>query len=393
MDFAPLVLKKKEERRLLAGHVWVFSNEVDTDRTPLTAFQPGQLVSILASNGKILGAGYVNPHSLICARLIVPGEERFSPYSLIPERVRLALGLREQLFEQPFYRLVYGEGDLLPGLVADRYGNFLVVQINTVGMENLKGQIIDALTTVIQPTGILLRNDSPARLLEGMTLYNEIASGQVPDDVSLTEQGCEFHLPLRGGQKTGWFYDHRLNRTRMLAYIKDKRVLDVFSYLGAWAIPAAVHGAAQVSCVEVSESAVAYLRHNAELNHVVGKITPLLGDAFEQLKVLQGEKFDVVILDPPAFIKRKKDLKAGMEAYRRLNRLAIRLVPVGGVLISASCSYHLAWDTFLEMLRAAAHESGRHLQILERGHQGPDHPIHPAIPETEYLKTMICRII
>jgi 23S rRNA (cytosine1962-C5)-methyltransferase len=393
MDLAPLVLKKKEERRLLAGHLWVFSNEVDTDATPLTTFQPGQLVSILASSGKILGVGYVNPHSLICARLLSRGKDGPSVNALFAERIRLALSLREQLFEQPFYRLVYGEGDLLPGLVVDRYGDILVVQMNTAGMENLKGEVIDALIQMINSDAILLRNDSPARLLEGLALYTEIAHGQVPEEVLLNEQDCAFHLPLGGGQKTGWFYDHRLNRARMLAYIKSKRVLDVFSYLGAWAIPAAVHGATQVTCIEASETALAYLRRNAERNQASARITPLPGDAFAQLKALQGERFDVVILDPPAFIKRKKDLKAGIEAYRRLNRLAMRLLPVGGILISASCSFHLSGETFVDILRAAALEAGRQSQILERGHQGPDHPIHPAIPETDYLKTVICRVV
>jgi 23S rRNA (cytosine1962-C5)-methyltransferase len=215
----------------------------------------------------------------------------------------------------------------------------------------------------------------------------------MPETIRLLENGGHFSAPLIGGQKTGWFFDHRLNRARMQHYVKDKRVLDVFSYLGAWGIQALVAGARQVICVEGSETAIDFIRRNAKLNPRADNLIAFHGDAFTILNDLQADKerFDVVILDPPAFIKRKKDLKEGLAAYRRLNELAIRLLTRDGILISSSCSSHLQWDIFRDILRRTGRHLDRSIQILEQGHQSPDHPIHPAIPETEYLKALICR--
>ncbi|MGQ0657973.1 MAG: class I SAM-dependent rRNA methyltransferase [Chromatiales bacterium] len=391
MDYAPLILKKHEERRLRAGHVWVFSNEVDTARTPLTAFAPGQAVSVLTHNGKALGTGYVNPRSLICARLVSRDPAQpFAP-GLIEARIRAALQVRTRLFEEPYYRLIYGESDGLPGLIVDRYGSILVVQINTAGMESIKNAILAMLNAAISPRAILLRNDSPARALEGLPAYIETASGEVPETVMIAEHGCRFEVPLLGGQKTGWFFDHRLNRERMRHYVADRRVLDVFSYLGAWGIEAAVAGATEVTCVESSPTAAKRLQKNSELNAVSNRLSVRQADAFDALKNLRhaGASFDVIILDPPAFIKRKKDFDNGSEAYRRLNTMAMQLLAGDGVLISASCSSHLPAPDFRDLLRQAALGAHRRARVLEQGHQGPDHPVHLSIPETEYLKLFI----
>jgi 23S rRNA (cytosine1962-C5)-methyltransferase len=395
MNFQPLALKKGEDRRIRAGHLWVFSNEVDIAKTPLDAYVPGQPVVILASNGNPLGTGYVNPHSLICARLVSRDLKHLFDVPLIAARLGSALSLREQLFEHPFYRLVYGESDGLPGLVVDRYGDVLVMQITTAGIERIKTDVIELLRSLLNPSAILLRNDTPSRSLEGLPQSVEIVYGQMPEQILLPENGCNFEVPLLAGQKTGWFFDHRLNRERMLRYIGDRRVLDVFSYLGGWGIAAAVGGARHVHCLETSEAALEYLHRNAVLNQVEHKITPVRGDAFEQMRALHdhGERFDVVITDPPAFIKRKKDLKEGTTAYQRLNQLAVRLLREGGFLISSSCSHHLSPGEFGDIIRRSAMRAGREIQIIEQGHQGPDHPIHPAMPETNYLKTLICRIM
>jgi len=390
-----LRLKKNEDRRIRAGHVWIFSNEVDVAATPLDGFEPGQLADFQDSTGKSLGNGYVNPHSLICGRLVSRDPGYVLGKSLLVHRLNVALSLRQRLFAQPFYRLAYSEGDGLPGLIVDRYGDTLVVQINTAGMERLKDEILIALQEVLRPTRIVLRNDSSGRALEGLDDYVETVLGDAVDLVSLEENGAHFEAPILSGQKTGWFYDHRLNRARMQQYVGDKRVLDVFSYIGGWGVQAAVAGAADVLCVDSSDTALAQLEHNASLNQVSSRIRTQAGDAFEVLKGLRAERerFDVVILDPPAFIKRKKDFHAGQTAYQRLNQAAMQLLSKDGILVSASCSYHLSRENLKQTLLQTSRHVDRQLLILEQGHQGPDHPLLPAVAETEYLKSFICRVL
>ncbi len=393
MNHPPLILKRNEERRLRAGHLWVFSNEVDTARTPLDGFEPGELVQVLAHNGKTLGVGYVNPHSLICARLLTRGEAHDFDTGVLRHRIEQALNLREALFEEPFYRLIHGESDLLPGLVVDRYDEILVVQLNTAGMDRMKQMVLDALEEVLLTRAILLRNDSPARELEGLDRHVVTAIGHVPETVELRENGLRYLAPLAGGQKTGWFYDHRRNRARLRDYARDRTVLDLFSYLGGWGLQAAAGGAHRVTCADSSGDALELLQKNAALNDLESRIETLQGDAFDILKELKaaGTKFDMVVLDPPAFIRRRKDHKAGLEAYRRLNQLALQLLEDEGILVTASCSWHLQEKDFTDLLRRSALFLNRDLQLLEPGAQGPDHPVHPAIPETRYLKCWFCR--
>ncbi len=393
--YPPLVLRKNEERRLRQGHLWVFSNEVDTARTPLKAFTPGEAVEIRDHRGKVLGTGYVNPRSLISARLVSRDPRHPFDASLLVHRLKVALALRERLYPTPHYRLVYGESDGLPGLVVDRYGPVLVAQITTAGMEARRDDILRALDKVLRPQAVLWRNDAPVRELEGLPLYVETALGEVPDTVLLREGGAEFEVPLAGGQKTGWFYDQADNRRQLARYVPDARVLDLFSYVGGWGVQAALAGAAEVWCVDGSATAVDFVRRNAERNGVAGRVQARQGDAFEVLKALReaGERFDVLIVDPPAFIKRRKDGKAGEEAYQRLNRLAMALLGRDGFLITCSCSQHLGRDRFRTLLGRAARHVDRSLQILHQGGQAADHPVHPAIPETAYLKAFFTRVV
>ncbi|MGB5337490.1 MAG: class I SAM-dependent rRNA methyltransferase [Gammaproteobacteria bacterium] len=388
-----LKLKKNEERRLLAGHLWVYSNEVDIGKTPLTGFEPGSGVVIQSAAGKTLGAGYVNPHSLICARLLSRRPRTVFDTAFFVRRLRIALELRAGLFASPFYRLVYGEGDGLPGLIIDRYADVLVVQITTAGMELLKEELLAALQQLLAPAGILLRNDNPMRVLEGLPL-EPVVIGVVPKTVTLEEGGARFVVPLGTGQKTGWFYDQRSNRLALHKYVRGKRVLDAFSYIGAWGIQAAAAGAGDVCCVESSASALAALQVNVSLNGQEECVRLAGGDAFEVISDMHagGQKFDVVIVDPPAFIKRRKDIRKGEQGYFRLNRLALQVLAPGGILISCSCSMHLAENRLQGILLQAARQQGRQLQILERGFQAMDHPVHPAIPETAYLKALFCRV-
>lgn len=395
MSYPVLKLKKNEERRIRAGHLWVFSNEVDSVQTPFDHFDAGDLVDVQTSSGKSLGIAYVNPTSLICARMMSRDPKHPPSESLLVHRIKVALSLRQRFFDKPYYRLVYGESDFLPGLVVDRFGDLLVVQITTAGMERMKNDIVAALEKVIRPSAILLRNDSSAREREGLPLYIETALGEVPERVELEDAGVRYVAPVSSGQKTGWYYDQRMNREVLGGLVKDLRVLDVFSYIGAWGVKAAVAGAAEVVCVDASAQALEMVGENAELNGVADRMSGLQGDAFEVLRALreEREKFDLVIVDPPAFIKRKKDFKQGREAYRRINEMAMQLLSRDGLLVAGSCSYHMPRQELQAALLKGARHLDRNLQILLQGYQGPDHPVHPAIPETEYLKAIFARVM
>ena len=313
--------------------------------------------------------------------------------ALIEKRLRAALALRERLSAAPYYRWVFGESDQLPGLVLDRYGDLIVGQIATAGMEVLKGEVEAAVRKVVNPRGLFWKNDSGSRELENLPRVAEVAFGEVPAEVEVAEGPLSFAAPLAQGQKTGWFYDQSANRARLARYVAPgARVLDVCSYAGAWAVTALRQGAAHACCVDSSQAALEFAQANARRNGVT--ITAMRADAFDALRELgrQGERFDVVVLDPPAFIKRKKDIPQGQAAYRKLNQLALEVIADEGLLVSCSCSYHLAAEELVNAIQAAARHSGRFVQILEAGGQSPDHPVHPAIPETRYLKAFFCRV-
>ena len=395
IEIPALILDKNRDRRLRSGHSWIYSNEVNTKVTPLRNFQPGEQIAILDQKEKFVGFGYINPHSLICARLVSRHQEHPVSESLIVHRLKIALGLRDKLYPVPFYRAVFGESDGLPGLVIDRYGDYVAIQMTTAGMEAMRDAVINAVNKVLRPKGILLRNDSQVRSLEGLERYVETASGNIPAEVELQEGESRFRVSLHEGQKTGWFYDQASNRTRLLPYIQNKRVLDLFSYVGGWGIRCAKGGAASVTCVDASERATTSVIANAELNGVADQVNTLKGDAFDLLKQLReaGERFDVVLVDPPAFIKRRKDQKEGELAYRRINQAAMQLLGQDGLLVSSSCSHHMSAGGLLKLINQGARHIDRTLQLLETGAQGPDHPIHPAIEETAYLKSFYLRVL
>jgi 23S rRNA (cytosine1962-C5)-methyltransferase len=388
-----LRLKRGEDRRLSAGHLWVFSNEVDTARTPLTDFEPGALCRIVSERDKFLGYAYVNPRSLISARILGRDPEYPPGKSLIVHRLQVAQSLRRSLYEKPFHRLVYGESDALPGLVLDRFGDVVVGQIATAGMEALRADVEAAVRKAIAPAAMLWKNDAGVRELEGLPPYVATAFGDVPESVEVEEGGVTFRIALGGGQKTGWFFDQAANRLALRKYVGGARVLDVFSYLGAWGLGALRAGATEVTCVDSSAAALEGLQAAAAANGL--KPTTLRGDAFDVMETLQAEKrrFDVVVIDPPAFIKRKKDIPKGEAAYRRLNQLAIQLLERDGILVSCSCSYHLEPQQLLAAIQRGARHLDRFAQVVEVGGQAPDHPIHPAIAETRYLKAYFCRIV
>ncbi len=394
MSQPEIYLKKNEDKRLRKGHLWVFSNEVDTKRTVLEQFTAGDLAQVKSDDGKILGTAYVNPKTLICARLLSRKPHLKCGVNFFKDRLAAALALREKLFDKPYYRLVFGESDGLPGLVVDRFGPVLSVQITTAGIEQRKEAVLAALVELLNPAAVILKNDNSQRQLEGLSLESEIAYGQLPDRLIIEENGAQFKIDILDGQKTGWFYDHRSSRALLASIAKNQRVLDLFSYTGAWGIPAALAGASEVTCVDASEGALALAKENAQLNRVEDKMHFLRSDVFEFLKQarLENQLYDIIVLDPPALIKRKKDFKQGYEAYRRLNHLALQVLSRNGILVSASCSFHLSRENLHEILRSSGRYIDRHLVFFASGGQGPDHPIDPALPETGYLKTFFCSV-
>lgn len=390
-----LRLKKREERRVQSGHGWVFSNEIDTQATPLKQLEPGSAITLETSNGKFLAHAYVNPHSLITAR--VTSRRANKPFSatMLRERLELALQLRSYRYSDNYYRLVHSEGDFLPGLTVDRYDNVLVVQITTAGMERFRDDIVDALQQLCEARSIFLRNDTPVRELEQLPLYREWAVGGVVDVLQIRENGLHFEVPAEISQKTGWFYDHRDSRAALAPWVSGKRVLDVYSYVGGFGVCAAHMGAREVLGIDVSANAVDAAMANAALNNVSDRYSARCADAVEAMRTLfeEGERFDVVVLDPPAFIKRRKDRDAGLRHYALNNRLAMRLLAPGGVLFSASCSQALSHDDLLQQMRKSLPASALGLQILAPLQQAADHPVNVAMPETLYLTGAVARVV
>jgi 23S rRNA (cytosine1962-C5)-methyltransferase len=388
-----LRLRRGEDRRLRAGHQWVFANEVDVAATPLTAFKAGDHARIHDWREQFIGFAYVNPHALICARIMSRDPQQPIGHALLVRRLEAALRLRTRYFPAPCYRLVFGESDGLPGLVLDRYGDTLVGQIATAGMEALRPAIEAAIDAVLAPANLVWKNDGGARALEQLPAEILCARGALPETLQVSEGELRFSAPMAGAQKTGWFYDQSANRElfRRLLW-PDVRVLDVCSYLGAWSVTALRSGAREAWCVDASAAALEGATANAARNGVA--LRTLRGDAFEVLEQLHGagERFDVVVLDPPAFIKRRKDMPRGQAAYRKLNQMAMRLLAPEALLVSCSCSYHLGADELAGLIQAAARHANREVQILAAGGQGCDHPVHPAIPESRYLKAFFCRV-
>jgi 23S rRNA (cytosine1962-C5)-methyltransferase len=393
-----LKLKHGEGRRLRAGHLWVFSNEVDNAATPLTGFEPGSLVQVVDERQQFVGHAYVNPATLIAARIVSRRADEPVDGALLAARLRRALGLRERIHPRPYWRWVHGESDGLPGLVLDRYGDLVVGQVATLGMERLKPLVEEAVRSVLAPTAFVWKNDSGARALEGLPAAFEVCWGEAPAEVEVLEtladgRALRYAAALAEGQKTGWFYDQAANRAALPRYLSPgARVLDVCSYAGAWAVTALAAGAASATCVDASQAALGRAAANARANGFEAELRR--GDAFDVLAALaaEGARFDVVIVDPPAFIKRRKEFPQGLAAYRKLNQLALRLVERDGLLVSCSCSWHLGADDLLGAIQGAARHVDRFVQLLQAGGQSPDHPVHPAIPETRYLKAFFCRV-
>lgn len=390
---AILRLKRREDRRIRAGHLWVFSNEIDTAVTPLKGLEAGSPVRIEAADGRFLAHGYANPASLISARVTSRDARRPFDGRLLRTRLESALTLRQRHHDAPFYRWVHGEGDFLPGLVVDRYDDALVVQLTTAGMECRRAEIVETLAELSGARSIALANDTSVRELEGLTRYRDQALGSARDELTVRENALDFTVPAAVSQKTGWFYDHRDSRAMLRSWVKDARVLELYCYLGAFGVNALAGGAREVVAIDASRTAVDAARANAASNGVESRFEARQDDAVEAMRsmVEQGERFDVVVLDPPAFVKRRKDLDAGTRHYTLNNKLAMKLLAPGGILLSASCSQAVDPSAFERILRNALPKTATGLQLLQPLRQAADHPVNVAMAETLYLKGSICR--
>lgn len=386
-----LRLQAKADRRVRLGHNWIFSNEIDAEKSPLTSFQAGEIVRVADNARNPVGLAYINPNALIAARILTRDVHATIDQKWFVLRIKRALALRDDVFSDPYYRAIYGESDGLPGFVLDRFGDICVANLNTAGAIALREAFVSAITEVLGPKGLLLRNAGSTRALEGIEALDQ-ALGEVPERIEVVEGDMRILASLLEGQKTGYFYDQRDNRMRLRRYVKPgDKVLDVFSYVGSWAVSAIIAGATEVTCIDRSQMALDLAEENAK---AIGReIDGLVGDAMDVMRGLHEERrrYDVVILDPPALIKRRKDASAGERLYQRLHEAALKLLKEDGFLISASCSHHLATERLEYVAHAASRETGRRMQLLEKHAHAPDHPIHPAMPETEYLKALYLR--
>jgi len=394
MSKPPLVgLRRGEERRLRSGHPWAFSNEIDM--TPATkALEPGSVVALTTAGGDRIGLATFNPHSLIGARLLTDTVDIEIDAAFFAGRFKRAIELRDRLIGRPFYRLAHAEADGLPGLIVDRFGDVIAVQANSAGMDRLLPQIVEALQSLLSPRAIVVKNDSPVRGLEGLGQSVEVVHGTVDGPIAVEEYGAKFSADLVGGQKTGWFYDQRDNRHIVGRMAKDARVLDLYCYAGGFAVQAALGGAREVLAVDRSEGALALAQRSAELNDVASKMRVEKAEAFDALDkmIAAKEQFDVVVADPPAFVKSRKDIKVGTQGYRKLARLSAQLVAPGGLLFIASCSHLMDPPAFADAVRHGLADFKRGARVLYTLGAAPDHPVHPALPESAYLKAQLLQL-
>jgi len=376
-------------RRAEGGHPWIYSNEVAMD-VAAKALAPGSLVTLRRLDERPFGVAMFNPHSLIAARLLDRDAGRSIDRRFFARRFERALKLRERLYDRPYYRLVHAEADGLPGLVIDRFGAVLVMQANTAGMDRLTPLIAEALRGLLAPEAIVVRNDSPARTQEGLPLETGVPLGTIVGPVPVEEAGTVFPADVLTGQKTGWFFDQRDNRAFIAGLTKSARVLDLYCHSGGFAVAAAHKGAVAVLGIDSSAPALALAAEAARHNGVAERTAFRRGDVFAEAAALAaaGERFDIVIADPPPFAPSKRAVPAALRGYRKLAHLAAQLTAPSGFLFLASCSYNVGVAEFAEAVRRGLADAGRTGRILRSSGASPDHPIHPALPESAYLKAL-----
>jgi 23S rRNA (cytosine1962-C5)-methyltransferase len=378
-------LKKKEERRIQRGHPWVFSNEIQDLPANAVAGEPVEVWDIA---GNFIGRGYMNPRSLIAVRILTRKQEDIDA-AFFAKRIGRARELRKELGFGDSYRAVFSEGDGLPGLVVDKYGDTLVIQSLTAGIDGKLDQVLAALREVYDPKTVVLRNDTASRALEGVVQEKRVILGETSGIVEFEESGIRYRVDVLEGQKTGFFFDQRENRLVLRDLVRGRRTLDCFCYVGSWALTAAKYGATEVIGIDSSEKAVTLARSNAAMNGL--SATFVIGDAFEKLRELEKQKqrFGCIILDPPAFVKSRAKIREALKGYKEINLRGLRLLEPGGFLVTCSCSHHIDQELFREMLIDAASSAGRQARLLEMRSQSRDHPMLIAAKESQYLKCAI----
>jgi len=387
-----VTLLRGRERRPLAGHPWIYRGELERIRGDP---QPGEQVRVKDSRGRFVGMGYINPYSQITVRLLSWEEEAIDE-AFLRRRMQKALEYRKRVVtDTDSFRVIYGEGDLLTGLIVDRYGDLLVLQTLTAGMERLKETIVQILIELLSPKGIYERNDAPSRLLEGLEIKKGPIYGQFDPVVQIREGGVKFWVDVAEGQKTGFFLDQRENRLALRGYAAGRELLDGFCYSGGFALNALSAGAASAVGIDLSPAALNLARRNAEANGLADRCTFKEANAFDELRAYEraGRRFDMVILDPPAFTRGKEAVAGAIRGYKEINLRAMRLLREGGILLTCSCSYHLDAETFLQVLQSAALDARKRLRLLEFRTQARDHPILMGVRETRYLKCAILEVV
>ncbi len=375
------------QKKLLQGHPWVYGNEIERVEGEIV---DGDLVTVVDFRGRYMGTGFYNSRSLITVRLLTHRQEEITD-ELIAARVRAACDYRRFVMQREgtdSCRLIYGEADRLPGVIADRFGGVIVLQVLALGMERYTQVIADALIACEQPTCLLLNNDDAIRIKEGMTCFTKVLHGELPGETIISENGVKLAVDVRGGQKTGYFLDQKDNHLFLRQFCRDARVLDCFSYIGGFALNAAMGGAREVTAVDISESAVELIRRNAALNGA--QINAVCANCFDFLRaqVKAGEKYDVVVLDPPAFTKAHANMANACRGYKEIALSAMRLLPAGGVLATHSCSYHMPEDVFVNTVLSAAQDLHRQVRVITLRRQDIDHPVLAGYPESHYLKSL-----
>ncbi len=392
MEPRPVVrLLPGRQKRLRAGHPWAYANEIAMS-AEARALPPGTLVRLESADGRALGAAMFNPRALAAVRRLDPDSDREIGADWLAERLGAALALRQRLGLAPWCRVVHAEADGLPGLILDLFGGVAVAQLNSAGMARLEAPLVEAVRDVLRPDALIFRNDSAQRGLEGLEAETRLVFGAPAEPVDLVEGGCRFLCDPLGGQKTGWFHDQRDNRAFASGLADGARVLDLYAYLGGFGVRAALAGAREAVLVDRSRPALALADRAAALNGVGERVRTERADAFAFLEAAAPESFDLVIADPPAFVRSRKDLGAGLRGYRKLARLAARLVAPGGFLLAASCSHNVTADAFAAEVARGLALAGRAGRTLRMAGAAPDHPLHPMLPESAYLKAMVLQL-
>ena len=384
-----LKIKKHHEVRIVRGHPWVFSNEIE-NFPALKSIEKGSLIEVQIKKDEPFALAYFNPNNLIAARILSYDVAEEINEEFFVKRISAAKNLRERFFTKPFYRLIHSEADFLPGLVIDCFGDVLSCQISTAGMEKLTPLLIPALEKLFPNSAIILRNDIESRKMEGLELYVKTVKGEVADEVEIEENGLKFAIDVKGGQKTGWFFYQKQNREFIGSVSKDAEVLDAFCYLGGFGLNALKNGAKSVTFLDSSEDALARLKKNIELNAITQKVEIICDKVYDILEngSFHKRQFDVVNLDPPAFIKSKKDFFSGLKGYEKLIKLSANLVKPNGILMLSSCSHNATLSDLIAAANDGFRKVGRRAKLIRTFGAGYDHPIHPALKESEYLKSI-----